>query len=369
MKSLPVAFERTQRYGIEPDVYKIAFLRSNAIGDFIFSLPALEALRHAYPYAEIVLLGLGWHADFLRGRPGPVDRVEVIPHMEGLHLFPGQQTNPEEVEAFFQRMQAEEFDLAIQAHGGGRNSNPLIKPLGARLTLGARTPDAELLDRWIPYTLYQVEILRQLEIVSLAGAKPISLAPRLEVTNADLEEAGQLAPPSASPTVVIHPGAGDPRRRWPAKNFAFVGDALAGCGARIVLVGNQAQRDLTAEVAGSMAFQAIDLGGRTTLGGLAGLMSRADLVISNDSGPRHLAGAVGTPTVGIYWVGNVIAAAPVSQARHRLAVSWQIDCPVCGLDCMKHDCGHGDSFVTDVSKTEVVNLAFELLEMEPERSK
>jgi ADP-heptose:LPS heptosyltransferase len=62
-----------------PGVRRIAVLRANALGDFIFALPALEALRAAYPQAEIVLLAKKWHATFLQGRPGPVDRVVVVP--------------------------------------------------------------------------------------------------------------------------------------------------------------------------------------------------------------------------------------------------------------------------------------------------
>ncbi|HYZ14740.1 MAG TPA: hypothetical protein VE591_00005, partial [Candidatus Acidoferrum sp.] len=58
-----------------PDARKIAVLRANAIGDLVFSLPAFDALRAAYPDAEITLLGLAWHAEFLRERPSLVDRV------------------------------------------------------------------------------------------------------------------------------------------------------------------------------------------------------------------------------------------------------------------------------------------------------
>ena len=62
-----------------PDVHKIAVLRCNALGDFIFTLPALDALRAAYPHAEIVLLGKPWHAEWLATRPSPIDRVVAVP--------------------------------------------------------------------------------------------------------------------------------------------------------------------------------------------------------------------------------------------------------------------------------------------------
>jgi ADP-heptose:LPS heptosyltransferase len=62
-----------------PDVQKIGVLRANSLGDYLFTLPALDALRAAYGDAEIVLLGAPWHARELAGRPGPVDRVLVAP--------------------------------------------------------------------------------------------------------------------------------------------------------------------------------------------------------------------------------------------------------------------------------------------------
>src|SRR5438309_10264707 len=101
----------------DPSVTKIAVLRANAIGDLIFALPALDALRAAYPAAEIVLLGTAWHARFLAGRPGPVDRVVELP--------PGALDGGSPDAEFVAAMRAERFDLALQLHGGGRTSNPL----------------------------------------------------------------------------------------------------------------------------------------------------------------------------------------------------------------------------------------------------
>ncbi len=73
------------RFDQVPNIGKIAVLRASALGDFIFALPALEALRVAYPQAEIVLLAKKWHADFLANRPGPVDRVVVVPISKGVN--------------------------------------------------------------------------------------------------------------------------------------------------------------------------------------------------------------------------------------------------------------------------------------------
>ena len=97
-------------------VQKLAVLRANAIGDYLVSLPAIEALRAAYPAAELVLLGSDWHVGFLAGRPGPVDRCLPVPPTVGVR-DDRPPAPPAEVDRFFARMRAERFDLAVQLQG------------------------------------------------------------------------------------------------------------------------------------------------------------------------------------------------------------------------------------------------------------
>src|SRR5579885_787893 len=96
------------------DVRKIAVLRANGLGDLIFALPALDALRAAYPEAEITLLGSRLHVELLAERPGPVDRVIVIPPSRGVREEAGKLENAAELDQFFEAMARERFDLAIQ---------------------------------------------------------------------------------------------------------------------------------------------------------------------------------------------------------------------------------------------------------------
>src|SRR5438132_13978245 len=210
---------------VVPGVRKICVLGANGIGDMVFALPALAALRKAYPRAEIVLIGQPWHAELLPGR-GIVDRVVVTPPYPGVRTDSQGFASEEEVANFFRSMADEEFDLTIQMHGGGAHSNPFVSRLGARLTVGLRAAGAPPLDWTIPYLYYQDEYRRYLELVGLVGAAPVSVAPRIPVLASDLAEAGQFAP-SSEPFAVLHPGATDPRRRWPAERFAVLGDWLA----------------------------------------------------------------------------------------------------------------------------------------------
>jgi ADP-heptose:LPS heptosyltransferase len=344
------------------DVRSIVVLRANGIGDFVVAIPALEALRAAYPDARITYLGLPWHADLLENRPGPWDAVDVVPPYPD--LIAGGEVDDERIDDFFRRHRAERYDLAVQIHGGGGTSNPFIERLGARVTAGARDTGAPPLDRSVRYTYYQHEVLRFLEVVALVGAPPVTIEPRLALMAADVRHAETALPISPQPLLVLHPGASDSRRRWPVESFAEVARALADRGCRVAVVGHGPD-DARAGARIAEVSDAVNLVGALDMKGMAGVLARARLVLANDSGPRHLGAALGTPTVGVYWVGNVINAGPLLRARHRVAVSFRNTCPVCGIDQAalgSQRCPHDDSFVADVTVDEVLGHATDLLE-------
>lgn len=344
-------------------VSRVAVLRANALGDYIFCIPALEAIKRAWPEAELVYLGNAWHRDFLAGRPGPVDRVEVVPRHNGIPHESDYVSDPWAAEAFFERMRAERFDIAFQMHGGGGNSNPFIRKLGAQTTAGMTADDAEPLDINIPYVLYRNEVLRNLEIVTAAGAQPGSVDPVMTVTKNDQEELDDAMSSRRirQPFAVLHPGASDVRRRWPAEKVAAVADALAARGIDVYLTGVNAEDRLCEDVAGVAKSVPVNTCGKLSLNALTALLSQAALVVSNDTGPLHLARALGTRTVGTYWVGNAINSGLISGYGHRICMSWTTACPRCGLDCIRHDahvpfdgCGHAVSFLDSIAVSDVL---------------
>ncbi|WP_231619164.1 glycosyltransferase family 9 protein [Nonomuraea sp. SBT364] len=340
---------------------RIAVLRANAVGDFLLALPALEALRSRFPAAAITLLGLDWHAAFLRDRPGPVADVVALPPVTGVSTMEDGHRAPP---GLFTRLRERRFDLAVQIHGGGRYSNPFVRELGAGMTVGLRAPDAEPLDRWVHYADHQHETLRFLEVAALVGATADRLEPRLEVTGRDAAEVAAVLGEPPAGLVAVHPGATDPRRRWPVESFAAVADRLDR---PVVVTGSRAEGDLVAGVVSAMRRPAVPLAGALSLGGLAALYRRCDLVVANDTGPRHLAAAVGTATIGVYWCGNLINAGPLSRARHRPLVSWTPACPVCGadgLDPAAPRCPHDPSWVAGIPVEAVLEQAHDLLRID-----
>ncbi|WP_238439415.1 glycosyltransferase family 9 protein [Microbacterium sp. JZ31] len=357
------------------EVLKIAVLRGGGLGDLLFAMPAMDALAEAYPEAEIVLLGTAMHRELLRDRPGPVTRVELLPPARGVN-GPAGEDDPRATGAFMRRMRAEGFDLACQLHGGGRNSNPFLLALGARHTVGTATPDAAPLERTLPYVYYQHEVVRHLETVALAGAPSVGPEPVVAVTPAERRRGRELTGAGPEPLIVIHPGATDPRRRWPAERFEEIAVRCAAEGMRIVLVGAGDDAPLAEGIARRVSRVAgdavVSLAGRIGLGELAGVLAIADVMVGNDSGPRHLAQAVGTRTASIFWAGNLINAGPLTRARHRVQLSWTTHCPVCGRDATQVGwtaprCEHDISFVDDVPVAAVYDDVRALLEDEPGR--
>jgi ADP-heptose:LPS heptosyltransferase len=351
------------------DVRRIAVLRGGGLGDLVLALPALEALRATYPDAELTLLGTPGHAELLRDRPVVVDDVEVLPVAPGIRLGDGE--DPAATSAFLERMRARRFDLAVQMHGGGRNSNPFVLELGARHTVGPRTEDAAELERSFPYVRYQHETLRDLEIVALAGATAVSLEPRLPLTSNEvtLRTRSRSGRP---PQVVLHPGATDPRRQWPGTSFAELAASLADDGVDVVIVGDATDVDIATTIAkraralGASDTAVRSVAGQQSLRQLLEQLVTADVVVANDSGPRHLAAAVGTATVGIFWIGNLIMAEPFSRGRHRVELGWATSCPICGADVTQvgwtaERCDHDESYVAGVSVPAVVAHVRQLL--------
>jgi ADP-heptose:LPS heptosyltransferase len=301
-------------------VRRVAVVRPGRIGDLLCATPALRALRAALPGAEITLVGLPLAAD-LAARIPDVDRFEPFPGWPGIaeQLFEARRAL-----AFLARMQERRYDLAIQLYGSGVNANPLTLLLGARRTAGfVRPGDAPgRLDASLPLPETGHEVDRVLALPLHLGAPLRGRETRLELRERDRAEADRLLVGLPTPLVGLHAGAREPARRWPAARWVR---AAAGVrrllGGTVVVLGGEDERPEAAGLRARLGAGAVDLAGRTTLPVLAAVVARLDLLLTTDSGPAHVAYALGTPSVTLFRGREQVERyGPVRPDRHAVVI-------------------------------------------------
>jgi ADP-heptose:LPS heptosyltransferase len=138
---------------------------------------------------------------------------------------------------------------------------------------------------------------------------------------------------------VLHPGASVPARAWPAERCAEAVEALADAGHRVLVTGGPGERALTAAVAGT---RGVDLGGATTLAEMAALLDGAAAVVVGNTGPAHLAAAVGTPVVSLFspvvpaarWAPSGVPTVLLGDQDAPCRLTRARECPVPGHPCL-----------------------------------
>lgn len=300
---------------------KIAVVRMlPGLGDFLVIVPALRALRTALPNASITLIGLEparqlcarfkHYLNFFERSPGFPGIPECEPET---HVIPH----------FLKRMQASDFDLAIQMHGDGTISNIFTSLLRPRLIAGYHRegnycPDPAY---FLKYEDNESEILRYIRLVRSLGlaARGAELEFPLQKEDgsglAEIDACRTLNPQSY---VCIHPGASSEKKRWSCECFASTAEELSRNGWQIVLTGTRSEIDLCSRIENSMQRKPLNLAGRTSLGGLAMLISDAALVICNDTGVSHLASALNVASVVIFTATDPVRWAPLNGDLHRV---------------------------------------------------
>lgn len=342
--------------GSEP-VRRIAVMRALYLGDLLLAVPALRALRVRYSRAEITLIGLPWAKAFAERIAQYVDRFVVFPGYPGIaeEAYDPARTSP-----FLAEQRAYGYDLVVQMHGSGTASNGFALALGGRVTSGyyiGAPPDG--LDPATRYPQTEPEVLRNLGLARLVGCRWLDDTLEFPVLEADRAEASALLRDSADdmPIIGIHAGAKAPSRRWPPERFAILADTLVErFGARIVLTGTAEDAPIALAVRSHMRHTPLDLAAKTSLGGLAAVIERMRLFIGNDSGPAHLAEAVGTPSLTLFGPTDPGRWAPLDQQAHRIVRQ-----PVACSPCTYAECPIDHRCLRGVTPAMVLAQASELL--------
>jgi ADP-heptose:LPS heptosyltransferase len=333
---------------LDPPPRQVAVFRALNLGDLLCSVPAFRALREALPRAWIALVGLE------SARP-VVERFHR--YLDELILFPGDPAFPEqparsaELPDFYRRMAARRFDLALQWHGSGAQSNAIVQAMAPRCWAGF-VPDRaqELPGRLMAWPDSSPEIQRYLALLSYIGvpaedgALEFPLAPSDEVEAEAVARARHMA---LHRSVFIHPGARLASRRWPLNRYAEVAKNLADGGWRIAVTGSQEERPLADQLIaliGNVREPVTNLCGQTSLGALAVLLKRGRLLVCNDTGISHVAAAVRAPSVVIASGSDVARWAPADTRLHTV-LHEPMPCRPCAHDVcpIGHPCAYAVS--------------------------
>ncbi len=265
------------------------------------TLPALADLRTLAPGAEIDLVVGSWNADLARA----VDPVTRVLSLDAAWLARERQgqTLPWLVRAA-RRWRHIPYDLAINFEPDIR-SNLLLAASGAGWTAGYRSGGGgALLDVSIDYDTraHTTDNARRLVSAIFDAAVPDELSPTLVVPAEAHEHASRLLATAERPLIGVHVSGGRAVKQWPPERFADVARRLVEtAGATIVLTGGAADRSLVDVVRAALPpSHVIDVAGHADLLTLGGILERLDVLITGDTGPMHLAIAVGTPVVAVF---------------------------------------------------------------------
>ncbi len=296
---------------------KLAVFRGLYLGDLVSATGALRALRQGYPETEISLVSLPW-ATTLAPHLTHIDRLIPYPGAPGLD---GGGTG-EEVEEFLAWMRAERFDLAVNMHGRGPASTRLVACFGARLTasfVGDPEEDVPPLDVTVPWEAEEHESRTLLLLAEKVGGISTGPEPDLLVRREDVRQARALLPAGLRrPLALVHPGASVPEKRWPEECFGRVAEALVRRGYAVAVTGSVGEKELTRRVSRA-APGSLDLGGTTDLSTLIALVGLASIMVSNDTGPAHLAYALETPSVTLFGPTTDVGRwGPLDRERHAV---------------------------------------------------
>jgi ADP-heptose:LPS heptosyltransferase len=220
-------------------------------------------------------------------------------------------------------MCARRFGLALQLHGSGDISNDIVTDFGAEAVAGYNRGDAVHTERTVlfPYPDLGAEPERLLSLVQRLGATPDGQHLEFPLAAADEQElasSGLAASLASGNYICVHPGARTRDKCWPPERFAEVADRLADeFGVAVVLTGSEREADLTTRVAGHMRNRPVDAAAPISIGAMAALMSRARLLVCNDTGVSHIAAGLGLKSVVIFSKADIARWAPLDRHNHR----------------------------------------------------
>lgn len=344
---------------------RILCIRLDSLGDVLMTTPALAAIKESNPKCHLTLMTSAAGAAIAPLLPLLDDTlVYEAPWLKA--TAPRTHSQPEL--AMVETLRRRQFDAAILFTVYSQNPLPsafmaYLADIPLRLAHCRENP-YQLLTHTLqepePEQFIRHEVQRQLDLVASVGyqtAHPrLSLAIPQPAQKRVTQLLAELGLDHRQPWIGVHPGASAPSRRYPPEQFALVADALVAQGIPVVFTGTEPERPLIEAIRSQMGTAAYSLVGLLDLAELSALFQAAPLLLSNNTGPVHLAAAVGTPVVDLYALTNlqhIPWGVPHRVLFHDVPcrLCYQSICPEGHHNCLRL-----------VDPPQVVNAVLELLE-------
>ncbi|MFA5410561.1 MAG: lipopolysaccharide heptosyltransferase II [Candidatus Omnitrophota bacterium] len=343
----------------DEDIYKrILVIRTDRIGDVLLSTPVIKVLRDEYPYAYLAMMVSPYAKDIVDGNPYLDDVI--------IYDKEGKQRSWAGSLKFAARLKKKKFDLAVILHPTNR-AHLVAFLAGIPRRIGYDRKLGFLLTDRIKHSKqtgekheleYSLDLLRYLGIEPQEKKPLMPIKPESEAWVEQLLEKEGIA--RADKLLAVHPGASCPSKIWPKERFAQVADRLIEKYAfKVLVIAGPKDIKLAQDMQKNMHHYAVNLAGKTSVSQLASVLKRCALFISNDSGPVHIASAVGTPVISIF-------------GRNQQGLSPKRWGPLGGKDrflhkevgciqCLAHDCVKEFACLKAITVNDVVDVADEVL--------
>lgn len=340
-------------------IKRVVVRGTNWVGDSLMTIPALRALRRVLPDSHITLVirpgakGIFSEAEF-------IDELLVYDRKNAFSVVP-------QVREWKRRG----FDLAVLFQNAFEAALiPFLAGIPLRFGYATESRQALLthplpLPEWrdsrheVFYYLYLITALEQMLFghSTVCEAEPDA---SIQVSEARKQEAAELlrgfGVTEEDAVVAICPGSINSRaKRWPAEAYASLADRLIESKRRVLLIGSKDETDVSEDVTRRMRQQPVVLTGKTTLDQITAVLDRADLIVTNDTGPAHIGAALGRPTIVIFGPTNPLTTRPfVPEAT---VLRHPPDC----APCMLRDCPIDHRCMTAITVDEVFEQSQTLL--------
>lgn len=311
----------------------ILLIRLSAIGDVIHALPVSYAIKETYPEAKVT-----WVVE-----PPAYDLLTNNPYIDEIILFEKKKFKTasgffKHILPFSRMLRAKRFDLSLDLQGLAKSA-AIAYLSGAKMKLGYcnMREGSHFVSKPVSGPHSEGHIVeRHLDVARAIGCRVDHVVFPIVITENEMKKAVNTAKycglAADSPYIVLAPGANWPNKRWPTKYFAILADKIFAQNKVPVLVGAQTDDYFAREIIAAARIPPVNMVGKTTLKELAYMIKKAEAFVGGDTGPMHLAAAVGTPVVALFGPTSVTRNGP--YGKQHVGLTIQSDC----VGCWRRSC-------------------------------